>query len=248
METTHRYAAAGLVNHNSYWHTTIMTQFALDPSEVVTYADHHSGTMATSPQRLNPYKLGIELFRDVEERWNKGQFGPDWEDCDDRRAKENWDRELGAGRDKIFEVRKVHNDITFIEEFLTPEFCAKHKMFSFAYNDSTDYYEIASREFEKIKRQLLASLTNHGRPVIRVLDGNYRNRGELLLGHDWGGVELRQDWARATLTNLSELWGRPVNLETTVDEQPAVMFCDGGEFDVTPKSPRARRRPADARR
>ena len=25
--------------------------------------------------RLNPYKLGIELFRDIEERWNKGQFG-----------------------------------------------------------------------------------------------------------------------------------------------------------------------------
>ncbi|MFH5805513.1 SpoVR family protein [Alienimonas sp. DA493] len=230
----------------SYWHTTIMTQFALDPSEVVTYADHHSGTMATSPQRLNPYKLGIELFRDIEERWNKGQFGPEWDACEDRVAKENWDRDLGLGREKIFEVRRVHNDVTFIEEFLTPEFCAKHKMFSFAYNDSTDYYEIASREFEKIKQQLLTSLTNHGRPVIRVLDGNYRNRGELLLGHDWGGVELRQDWAKATLTNLSELWGRPVNLETIVDEQPAVMFCDGGEFDVTPKGPRIRRR--DARR
>ena len=242
VESTHRYAAAGLINHNSYWHTTIMTQFALDPSEVVTYADHHSGTMAASPQRLNPYKLGIELFRDIEERWDKGQFGPDWEACDSMRAKETWDRELGGGRDKIFEVRKVHNDITFIEEFLTPEFCAKHKMFSFAYNDATDYYEIASREFGKIKKQLLTSLTNHGRPVIRVLDGNHRNRGELLLGHDWGGVELRQDWAKAVLTNLSELWGRPVNLDTIVEEQPAVMFCDRGEFEVIPKNPRGRTR------
>ena len=209
----------------SYWHTTIMTQFALAPSEVVTYADHHSGTMATSPQRLNPYKLGIELFRDIEERWDRGQFGPDWDACDDRTAKENWDRKLGLGREKIFEVRRIHNDITFIEEFLTPEFCAKHKMFSFAYEEAGDHYEIASREFEKIKKQLLTSLTNHGRPVIRVLDGNYRNRGELLLGHDWGGVELRQDWARATLSNLSRLWGRPVNLETTVDEHPAILFC-----------------------
>ena len=39
--------------------------------------------MATSPGRLNPYKLGIELFRDIEERWNKGQFGPEYEECDD---------------------------------------------------------------------------------------------------------------------------------------------------------------------
>ena len=26
-----------------------------------------------TPGRLNPYKLGIELFRDIEDRWNKGQ-------------------------------------------------------------------------------------------------------------------------------------------------------------------------------
>ena len=30
---------------------------------------------ARRPGALNPYKLGIELFRDIEERWNKGQFG-----------------------------------------------------------------------------------------------------------------------------------------------------------------------------
>ncbi len=64
----------------SYWHSTIMTTRMLGPSEVVDYADHHSGTMATQPGRLNPYKLGIELLRDIEERWNKGQFGPEWDD------------------------------------------------------------------------------------------------------------------------------------------------------------------------
>jgi len=65
----------------SYWHSTIMTTRTLKPSEVIDYADHHSGTMATQPGRLNPYKLGIELFRDIEERWNKGQFGPEWDEC-----------------------------------------------------------------------------------------------------------------------------------------------------------------------
>ena len=216
----------------SYWHTTIMTQFALTDSEVITYADHHSGTMATSPQRLNPYKLGIELFRDIEERWNKGQFGPEWDACDDIAAKENWDRDLGLGRKKIFEVRRIHNDITFIDEFLTPEFCAKHKMFSFAYNDSNDYYEIASREFEKIKQQLLANLTNHGRPVIRVTDGNFRNRGELLLKHEYQGVELRKDYACDTLSNLQKIWSRPVNLETVIDDAPSIISFDGTDFET----------------
>lgn len=27
-----------------------------------------------SSQQLNPYKLGIELFRDIEERWNRGNL------------------------------------------------------------------------------------------------------------------------------------------------------------------------------
>ena len=39
------------------------------------------------PGRLNPYKLGIELFRDIEDRWNKGQFGQEYDECDDYAAK-----------------------------------------------------------------------------------------------------------------------------------------------------------------
>src|SRR6516162_466189 len=114
----------------SYWHSTIMTKHGLTDAEVVDYADHHSGTMATSPGRLNPYKLGIELLRDIEERWNKGQFGPEWEHCDDAEARRNWDMRLGLGRQKIFEVRRVHTDVTFIDTFLTIEFCKRHNLFS----------------------------------------------------------------------------------------------------------------------
>ncbi len=216
----------------SYWHSTIMTTYALTDAEIICYADHHSGTMATSPQRLNPYKLGIELFRDIEERWNKGQFGPEYDQCDDIFQRESWDKQLGLGRQKIFEVRRVHNDVTFIDTFLTPEFCAKHKMFSFAYNDSNDYYEIASREFVEIKQQLLNNLTNFGRPSIYVENGNYANRGELYLKHDYTGNELKLDYARDTLTNLQKLWRRPVHVETVFDDDPTLLSFDGTEHEM----------------
>ena len=172
---------------------------------------------------------------DIEERWNKGQFGQDYDDCDDVATKEKWDTQLGLGREKIFEVRRIHNDVTFIDTFLTPEFCRKHKMFSFAYNDSTEYYEIASREFEQIKQQLLHSLTNHGRPFIYVVDGNYRNRGELYLRHQYEGVELKLDYARDTLENLESLWSRPVHIETVLDEDPSVISWDGTTHEIRPK-------------
>ena len=77
-------------------------------------------------------------------------------------------QKLGLGRQKIFEVRRIHNDLTFIDAFLTLDFCREHKLFSFGYNAATDYYEIESREFPKIKQQLLFNLTNLGRPIIYV--------------------------------------------------------------------------------
>ncbi|MBM4075659.1 MAG: SpoVR family protein [Planctomycetes bacterium] len=219
----------------SYWHTTIMTRHSLSDSEVIDYADHHSGTVAMSPQRINPYKIGIELFRDIEERWNKGQFGPEWEECDDTRQKMRWDKQLGLGRKKIFEVRRIHNDVTFIDTFLTPEFCQKHKMFSFAFNENTEDYEIASREFAKIKQQLLNSLTNHSRPFIYVQDANYRNRGELYLLHKYMGIELKQDFAQDTLRNLHKLWARPVHIESVIDDKPAIISFDGSNHTTKAK-------------
>jgi stage V sporulation protein R len=64
----------------TFWHTRMMTRNLLEASEVIDYADHHSGTVYTQPGGLNPYKLGLELFRNIEERWDRGQFGGEWEE------------------------------------------------------------------------------------------------------------------------------------------------------------------------
>ena len=211
----------------SYWHSLIMTRHELTDAEVIDYADHHSGTVAPHPGQINPYKLGLELYRDIEERWNTGRFGREYEECEDRRKKEEWDRKLGLGREKIFLVRRVYNDITFIDEFLTPEFCEKHKLFSYRFNPETNRYEIESRSFEQIKQRLLFALTNFGRPTISVRDGNYENRGELYLEHEHSGADLKIDDAEATLRNIHRLWTRPVHVESRIEDKPVVLSFDG---------------------
>lgn len=213
-----------------FWHSKIMTEKALNASEIVDYADHHSGTVAMNPRRVNPYKIGLELFRDVEDRWNRGRFGKAYEECQDMVLKKNWDLKLGLGRKKIFEIRKLYNDVMFIDEFLTPEFCERHKLFVYAYNVSSDQYEIASREFEKIKKQFLFQLTNFGQPIINVVDGNFKNRGELLLKHTHEGVDLKHDYACETLKRLHKIWRRPVAIETAVDGIPKMIMCEGSEI------------------
>jgi stage V sporulation protein R len=213
----------------SYWHSHLMTQRVLDWSEVVDYADNNAGVMATSQGRLNPYKLGVELFRSIEERWNKGQFGREWEACDDLAAKRSWDLRLGLGRQKLFEVRALYNDVTFIDEFLTPEFAMEQRLFTFDWSRRNERFEIVSREFQQVKERLLSQLTNFGNPYIYVVDSNHANRGELLLKHEHRGVDLRQDYAQETLAALVRLWKRPVCLHTVIDEKPSLVRYDGKE-------------------
>ncbi len=211
----------------SYWHSTLMTKHFLEDSEVVDYADHHSGTMGTQPGRLNPYKVGIELFRDIEERWDKGRFGREWEECDDERLRRTWDRNLKLGREKIFQVRRIFNDLSFIDEFLNEDFCKQQKLFVYEYDKETGEYVISGRQFKEIKEKLLFSLTNFGQPIIYVTDANYKNRGELYLMHQHIGVDLRLDHARDTLAALFRIWSRPVHLETAVESKRKLLSYDG---------------------
>ncbi len=182
--------------------------------------------------RINPYKIGLELFRDIEERWDKGRHGPDWEACDNFAVRREWDTEAREGREKIFQVRQLYNDVTFIDEFLTPGFCEKHKLFVYTYNESTNQYQIADRGFEEVKRSLLFELTNFGQPWIYVRDGNHVNRGELVLWHSYEGVPLRVDYAREVLEKLQKIWTRPVHLETYEDDRAVVMSYNGEEHTV----------------
>lgn len=198
-----------------FWHTHIMTKRGiLDQSEVIDYADRHSGTTAPHRGRINPYRLGLELFRDIHERWDKGRFGRDYFECDDLSAREAWDTGAMQGRAKIFEVRKHHNDLTFLDEFLTPEFCAQQRIFTFENNPRARQWQIASREFQDVKRKLLGQLTNMGQPIIEVYDARYQGRGELLLKHCFEGVDLDDDYVKPTLRNLYAIWKRPVHIAT----------------------------------
>jgi len=191
--------------------------------------DHHSGTLGTRPGVINPYKLGLELFRHIEDRWNKGKFGKDYNECSDMAEKRKWNKDTGLGREKIFEIRGVDNDITFIDNYLTEEFCFEQKLFGFDFNPKTENYEITSRMFKEIKQKLLFSLTNLGNPVIEIVDGNYDNKGELHVLHKHENFDLRIDWAKDTIKNIYHIWQRPINLETVFDGKKKIFRFDGQE-------------------
>lgn len=218
----------------SYWHSRLMTEKIMDDSEIIDFADRHSGTMAMAPMGFNPYKIGIELFRNIEARWNKGQFGKEWTDCTDLDERKNWDRKAGLGREQIFRIRSSYNDVTFIDEFLTEEFCVQNKMFVYKFNKRTNQFEVDTRDFPLIKKKLLFQLTNFGQPIINVVDANFQNRGELLLVHLFEGAEMQPDYMQATMQNMCKIWARPVHLATVLDSERRIVSFDGKEFHNTP--------------
>ncbi|MBX3395686.1 MAG: SpoVR family protein [Phycisphaerae bacterium] len=211
----------------TFWHSRLMTTKILNDDEIITYADHHSGTVHMPPGQINPYKIGVELFRDIEDRWNKGRFGKEYEECSSMEEARKWDKKLNLGREKIFEVRRIHNDVTFIDEFLTPEFVERFKMYHYRYDPSTRRMVVVNRDFNKIKQQLLFMLTNHMQPYIYVVDGNYANRGELYLAHKHTGIDLDIKYCVETLKNVQRIWRRPVHMQAVINDEMVLFSFDG---------------------
>jgi stage V sporulation protein R len=210
----------------TFWHSTILTEKALEDDELLDYADAHAATLATQPGRLNPYKLGLELWRDIEDRWDRGRFGPEYSRCEDFAKRQAWDTRAGLGRRKIFEVRRAYNDVTFIDEFLTEDFVREKRMFVFK-RGADEEMVISTREFRQVKSTLLRDLTNLGNPILVVEDANHGNRGELLLRHRWDGLDLKVDMARDTLEALQRIWKRPVRVATQTEGRGRVLSFDG---------------------
>ncbi|MES2743819.1 MAG: SpoVR family protein [Bdellovibrionota bacterium] len=217
----------------TYWHSQMMTELhPLNDSEIVDYCDQHSGVVASAPGQLNPYKLGLELLRHTKRRWDRGQFGLEYLNCDDPKKRAAWDTQAGLGNQKLFEIRRIHNDITFLDAYLDEDFCHEHKLFIYDYDRRNNRYVISDRDFGKVKSQLLNQLTNFGQPIILVKDGNFKNRNELLLEHKHEGNDLKHEFTVECLKNLFKIWRRPVHIETIIEEGRRRISFDGSAHSV----------------
>ena len=185
----------------SFWHSKLLTQGLLDTSEVVEFADCHSGATATRPGQLNPYKFGIELFRHAERK----------------------------GMD-IFRLRRVHNDVSFIDEVVDEEFAAESQLFLIKKNGRTGKSEVAGRNFQAVKSQLLRDLAWCGAPRVQLTAVTEEGCLELVHQHD--GRDLKLDEAGQLLTQLSRLWGAPAHLLTLEEGQGRRMISDGETVKV----------------
>jgi stage V sporulation protein R len=204
----------------SYWHSRIMRELDLNDSDHLEFAELHSGVVSPHKGQLNPYYLGYKIFEDIERRW----------DNPTEEERKVFGREPGGGRAKIFEVREMENDVSFLRNYLTEELCTDLDLFVFELIDE-EAWTITDKRWERVRDQLVANMTNFGFPYIEVTDGDYNGNRELFLRHSYEGTELDTRYARKTLEHVYSLWGRPVHLETIIDGEAAVLRFNGEDHE-----------------
>lgn len=199
----------------SYWHLRIMREMDLKEAEALEFAKMHAGVIQSSKTSINPYLLGLKIFEDIEKRWDSPSE-------DDR---ERYGCIGGEGREKIFEVRTIDNDISFLRNYLTKELIEELDLYLF--RKIGHDYKVVDKDWQKVRDDLVMNLTNCGVPYIVVENGDYKKRGELYLKHMYEGLELDILHLEKTLLHIQLIWGRPVHLETTIDNKSVLFSYDG---------------------
>lgn len=199
----------------SYWHQRILRELDLTTEETIEFAKLNSAVVQPSQQSLNPYYLGLKIFEDIERRW----------DHPTEEEQRRLGRKPGQGREKIFEVRELDGDTSFLRSYLTKKLVSDLDLYIF--EKQGPEWKITDKSWENIRDQLVASRVNGGSPYIVVQDGDYLRNGELVLKHQYEGIELDLKYLERTLPYVYRLWGKTVHLETIVENKKALFSYDG---------------------
>jgi stage V sporulation protein R len=200
----------------SIWHARIMRELDLTDSEHIEFANLHSGVVSPQKGQLNPYYLGYKIFEDIERRWNEPS----------KDESEKFGRRGYEGHEKMFEVRELENDVSFLRNYLTEDLCEELDLFVFELVEEEEW-TITEKRWEKVRDQLVSNMTNFGFPYLQVEDGDYNGNRELYLKHRYEGTELELRYGRKALEHVHTLWGRPVHLETVIDDETTVLHYNG---------------------
>ncbi|HFK1472718.1 TPA: SpoVR family protein [Bacillus paranthracis] len=198
----------------SLWHQRILREMDLTSSEAIEFAKLNAGVVQPSKTSINPYYLGIKMFEHIEERYDNPT-----EEMKRRGIKP------GSGKEKIFEVRELNSDTSFIRNYLTKDLVMREDMYLFQRQGKE--YKVVDKEWENVRDQLVNMRTNGGFPYLMVEDGDYLKTGELYLKHYYEDIELDLKYLEKVVPYIYQLWGRTVHMESVVEKKNVVFSYDG---------------------
>jgi stage V sporulation protein R len=182
----------------TFWHTELMREMELSGQDAIDFAQLTANVTQPNRFALNPYNVGLAIWRDIERRY---------------------------GREKMFEVRECESDTSFLRNYLNQDIVDACELYLFERRGIE--WVIVERNYEKIRDLLVQQRINGGFPVLYVTDGDVGRMGGLCITHAYDGQELDVRYIERTLPRVYRLWGRPVTLRTVVDGRTAEFRCEG---------------------
>lgn len=186
----------------SYWHYNILKKLNLPQGLYLEFLKRHNQVIMPHLGRINPYYVGFKIFEDIVEREN-------------------------GDLNKIFEIREIERDSSFIRRYLTEQLCSEMDLFEYG-KKGRDYLisEVSDEEgWKKIRNNLAESTGVGGIPVIRINEW-IKNENTLVLEHVYDGRELEMSYANETLKHLHDLWGGKIMLMTYIEKSKRIVVCD----------------------
>lgn len=179
-------------------HYKILNELDLPQNYHLSFLRSHNQVIRPHVGGINPYHLGFEIFKKIEEEYG-------WDEC--------------------LKVRECHNDESFIRFYLDQDLCQKLNLFSyFLKKTKQDEEYIVSdisddESWRQVKEDLLKSVALNSVPKVFVESVDKKDYS-MTLKHEFDGRELNLDYANKVVKHIKVLWRDPVKFFTVIEEEP----------------------------
>lgn len=199
----------------SYIHAELMSLLPKDflsPSEFIEFGKIHERVVQPGGSKLNinPYFLGFTILNDIEKRWDEKY--------------ENGSSDIN-GKQKILEVIKEEDDISFLRNYLTQNIVDELEMFAYIEvfdKQKNKFIEIKSTTVIDIVEYMARGIYNYRSPIIEV---TFANENELQLNHyskEVGSLDPRH--VERVLQYLAVIWPALISLDTVDNKGNKIIY------------------------
>jgi stage V sporulation protein R len=208
----------------SYWHKRILESLDLEQGLRLEFIVRHNQVVRPIPGQINPYHMGLRIWEDVHRR----HTNPTPEEIKRDGAPRM------SGDAKIFEMREVERDSSFIRRYLTEELMREMDLFKYeARGEDLVIDKVSDEEgWREVKDALIRDIGANSIPVIKVEDADFGQNRTLYLKHCHDGRDLHMEYAEKTLNYVHRLWGREVVIETTLQGKRTLLCCNERGFSM----------------
>lgn len=207
----------------TYWHSKVIKALSLSADLGLAIDKYHSGVVRPpdDPYFINPYHIGLEMWLDVERRYENPT----------KEEQEEYNLSGGEGLKRISHVMRTADDPSFLRAYLTKELMAHLNLISHKEDDKYIIVDKVANERDwKIIKQLLIRDVGLGSiPVIKIISADHEDARSMYLKHYFDERGLEQEYTQKTLDHIHYFWGRPLYLETVTYKrrEPFIYKYDG---------------------